>query len=168
MSELLKVSEVAQILGLNPQTVYRKCKRGEIPFLRFGGTIRFDPTVISSRLEEASPDSLQKKYSHKMVDETQALPGFLSRLFWDVEMSELCSDDRLVVERILESGDLPDIVWLFAAVSRERLHKFVKQYGIKRLSKKNFSFWQKMLFPNDEPIATTRGATKALGEARWR
>ncbi len=39
--DLMTVSEVADYLRLNPQTVYRKAKAGELPALRIGRAIRF-------------------------------------------------------------------------------------------------------------------------------
>jgi excisionase family DNA binding protein len=39
--EVLTVSEVAEYLRVNPQTVYRKAKVGELPALRIGRAIRF-------------------------------------------------------------------------------------------------------------------------------
>ena len=40
-NEVMTVSEVADYLRLNPQTVYRKAKAGELPALRIGRAIRF-------------------------------------------------------------------------------------------------------------------------------
>lgn len=38
---LYKASELAEILGLNVQTIYRKADRGEIEDFRIGNTRRF-------------------------------------------------------------------------------------------------------------------------------
>ncbi|MBI3318125.1 MAG: helix-turn-helix domain-containing protein [Candidatus Omnitrophica bacterium] len=40
-AEVMTVSEVAEYLRVNPQTVYRKTKAGELPALRIGRAIRF-------------------------------------------------------------------------------------------------------------------------------
>ena len=40
-NDVMTVSEVADYLRLNPQTVYRKAKAGELPALRIGRAIRF-------------------------------------------------------------------------------------------------------------------------------
>ena len=39
--EVMTVFEVAQYLRVNPQTVYRKAKAGEMPAVRIGRAIRF-------------------------------------------------------------------------------------------------------------------------------
>ena len=39
--EVMTVSEVAEYLRVNPQTVYRKAKVGELPAVRIGRAIRF-------------------------------------------------------------------------------------------------------------------------------
>ena len=41
MNDVLTVSEVAEYLRVNPQTVYRKAKAGELPVVRIGRAIRF-------------------------------------------------------------------------------------------------------------------------------
>ena len=41
MTEVMTVSEVADYLRVNPQTVYRKAKLGELPAMRIGRAIRF-------------------------------------------------------------------------------------------------------------------------------
>ena len=41
MSEIMTVTEVAEYLRVNPQTVYRKAKAGELPAVRIGRAIRF-------------------------------------------------------------------------------------------------------------------------------
>ena len=45
--EFLTVEQVALIAQYDPQTVYRKAKRGEIPGLkRFGRSLRFKSSVV--------------------------------------------------------------------------------------------------------------------------
>ena len=41
VAEVMTVSEVAVYLRVNPQTVYRKAKAGELPAVRIGRAIRF-------------------------------------------------------------------------------------------------------------------------------
>ena len=40
-TEVMTVLEVAQYLRVNPQTVYRKAKAGQLPAVRIGRAIRF-------------------------------------------------------------------------------------------------------------------------------
>ncbi|MBI1953659.1 MAG: helix-turn-helix domain-containing protein [Candidatus Omnitrophica bacterium] len=53
--EVLTVSEVAEYLRVNPQTVYRKAKVGELPALRIGRAIRFRKSQLDDwfRTEQA-------------------------------------------------------------------------------------------------------------------
>lgn len=44
--EVMTVSEVAEYLRVNPQTVYRKAKVGELPAVRIGRAIRFRRTEL--------------------------------------------------------------------------------------------------------------------------
>ena len=51
LSEVLTVSEVAEYLRVNPQTVYRKAKAGELPAVRIGRAIRFRRTELEEWLK---------------------------------------------------------------------------------------------------------------------
>jgi excisionase family DNA binding protein len=46
----MTVTEVAQLLQVSEQTLYRYAQRGLIPVLRFGDVVRFDPTQIADWL----------------------------------------------------------------------------------------------------------------------
>ncbi len=46
LNDVMTVSEVAVYLRVNPQTVYRKAKAGEMPALRIGRAIRFRKTEL--------------------------------------------------------------------------------------------------------------------------
>ncbi len=51
LGEILTVAEVAEYLRINPQTVYRKAKAGEIPAMRIGRAIRFRRTELDAWLK---------------------------------------------------------------------------------------------------------------------
>lgn len=44
--QLLKVSDVAARLGVTQATVYNWIHAGRIPFVRFAGTYRFEPSDV--------------------------------------------------------------------------------------------------------------------------
>ena len=50
MYEVMTAGQLAQYLQLDEQTVYRKVKRGEIPAVRIGKTLRFKKDLIDSWL----------------------------------------------------------------------------------------------------------------------
>ena len=53
--ELLTVEQLALLSQYNPQTIYRKAQRGEIPgLIRFGRGIRFKRAVVLAWAQEAS------------------------------------------------------------------------------------------------------------------
>lgn len=52
VADVMTVSEVAQYLRVNPQTVYRKAKAGELPALRIGRAIRFRKTELDASLKK--------------------------------------------------------------------------------------------------------------------
>ena len=49
-SELLRVAEVAKLLGLCRATIYRLVERGELPAFRIGNSIRLHPQELNDRL----------------------------------------------------------------------------------------------------------------------
>lgn len=54
MSTVMTVGEMSRYLKLNPQTVYRKARAGEIPAVKLGGTLRFVREVVDDWLRAAS------------------------------------------------------------------------------------------------------------------
>jgi excisionase family DNA binding protein len=48
----LKVSEVAEVLGVTPQHIYKMAACGEIPSFRVSGAVRFDPGDIGEWLKK--------------------------------------------------------------------------------------------------------------------
>ena len=54
MNRLLSATELAKYLGLEPVTVRRKAKRGEIPSIRIGNRLRFDIKQIDRWLLKTS------------------------------------------------------------------------------------------------------------------
>jgi len=54
VSEVMTVEELAAYLKLDPNTIYRKFRKGEIPGVRIGKTIRFKKDVIDSWLRRMS------------------------------------------------------------------------------------------------------------------
>jgi excisionase family DNA binding protein len=53
-SEVMTVEELAEYLKLDPQTIYRRFRRGQLPGVRIGKAIRFKRDVIDSWLRVES------------------------------------------------------------------------------------------------------------------
>ncbi|HXM11641.1 MAG TPA: helix-turn-helix domain-containing protein [Terriglobales bacterium] len=54
MKSCLTVKNLAGLLGVHPQALYRQTHLGLIPHLRIGGMIRFDPKVTAKWLRDRS------------------------------------------------------------------------------------------------------------------
>lgn len=54
MSTVMTTEELSRYLKLNPQTVYRKARAGEIPAVKMGGTLRFVREVVDDWIRAAS------------------------------------------------------------------------------------------------------------------
>lgn len=68
----------------------------------------------------------------------------LKRLFWDYNFNDVISnfDNDVVIERILELGDIEDFLILKEKVPKEKIISFLKRKGEKHLSKISFNFWK--------------------------
>ncbi len=53
-TEIMTAEELAEYLKLDPQTIYRKFRRGELPGVRIGKAIRFKRDVIDAWLRVMS------------------------------------------------------------------------------------------------------------------
>lgn len=53
-TEIMTVEELAEYLKLDPQTIYRRFRRGELPGVRIGRAIRFRRDVIEGWMRAAS------------------------------------------------------------------------------------------------------------------
>jgi excisionase family DNA binding protein len=47
----LKVTEIAGLLGVTPQHIYKMAARGSIPSFRISGSVRFDPDEVAAWLQ---------------------------------------------------------------------------------------------------------------------
>ena len=52
--KLLRVSEVAEQLRVNPQTAYRWIREGTLPAVRVGGTVRVPTRMLVDRLRRGA------------------------------------------------------------------------------------------------------------------
>jgi excisionase family DNA binding protein len=55
---LLKVSEAAQYLGLEVDTVYRKARLREVPSVKVGRALRFDVNALERYIEQHSIETI--------------------------------------------------------------------------------------------------------------
>jgi excisionase family DNA binding protein len=53
-SDVMTVEELAEYLKLNPQTIYRRFRKGELPGVKIGKAIRFKRDVIDGWLRASS------------------------------------------------------------------------------------------------------------------
>jgi excisionase family DNA binding protein len=70
-TDIMTVEELADYLKLDPQTIYRRFRRGELPGVRIGRAIRFRRDVIEGWLRAASYgwDSQQRAELRKWAGE---------------------------------------------------------------------------------------------------
>ena len=45
---LMTIEEVADFLQVKKNTIYKKIQRGQIPYIKMGGLLRFDPQQIEA------------------------------------------------------------------------------------------------------------------------
>jgi len=59
-SKLLDADQVAEVIGMRVDYVYALCRRGQIPHLRFGRTLRFRPEAIDDWLRASEHGSMRR------------------------------------------------------------------------------------------------------------
>ena len=60
MHKIMTVGEVAQYLGVVPDTVYRKARRGEIPAVKMGKIWRFPKEALDKWLNDTALNAVKK------------------------------------------------------------------------------------------------------------
>ena len=63
-SSALKVNELANILQVTPQHIYRLASQGLIPCFRIEGAIRLDPQELAISLKSKQPKTIRSVRSH--------------------------------------------------------------------------------------------------------
>lgn len=63
-SSALKVNELANILQVTPQHIYRLASQGLIPCFRIEGAIRLDPQELAIWLKNKQPKAVRSVRSH--------------------------------------------------------------------------------------------------------
>ena len=81
------------------------------------------------------------------------VPLEFHELFWDCRPETLDTDRQapFVIERLLEYGSLAAARWVLATYGRERLATFLRERGVRTLSRKTLSFWTLLLGVEGEP-----------------
>ena len=59
-NKVMTVTEVAQYLGVVPDTIYRKARRGEIPAVKMGKIWRFPKEALDKWLNDTALNSIKK------------------------------------------------------------------------------------------------------------
>lgn len=79
--------------------------------------------------------------------ESRIIPPTLTRYFQEyrVEDLDLERDADLIIERTLEFGTQDELRWLFATYGTGRIQDFVRRRGFRRLSRRAFTFWLRVL-----------------------
>ena len=61
MKKIMNVGEVADYLGVVPDTVYRKARRGEIPAVKMGKIWRFPKDALDKWLNDTALNAVNQK-----------------------------------------------------------------------------------------------------------
>lgn len=56
--KLMKIKDVAELIGTHPGSVYKLIYERKIPFIKIGGRVRFDPSKISAWISKNSYDNI--------------------------------------------------------------------------------------------------------------
>ncbi len=75
------------------------------------------------------------------------LPPDLHHLFWDCRPESLDTETHapFILGRILEYGSLAAVRWALRTYGTQRLERFLRERGVRALSRKTLSFWTLLL-----------------------
>ncbi len=60
VTRIMNVDEVARYLGVVPDTIYRKARRGEIPAVKMGKMWRFPKETLDKWLNDSALETVKK------------------------------------------------------------------------------------------------------------
>ena len=60
VTRIMNVDQVARYLGVVPDTIYRKARRGEIPAVKMGKVWRFPKETLDKWLNDAALETVKK------------------------------------------------------------------------------------------------------------
>jgi len=60
VTRIMNVDEVARYLGVVPDTIYRKARRGEIPAVKMGKVWRFPKETLDKWLNDAALEMVKR------------------------------------------------------------------------------------------------------------
>ena len=58
---LIKIKEVAEMMAMNPTSIYKLVYRKAIPYIKIGGALRFDRDKIIAWINQNSYDMINPK-----------------------------------------------------------------------------------------------------------
>ena len=58
---LMTIEEVAEFLQVKKNTIYKKIQRGQIPYIKMGGLLRFDPQQIEAFVRSQTIEPFRSK-----------------------------------------------------------------------------------------------------------
>ncbi len=81
------------------------------------------------------------------------VPSEFHDLFWDCRPETLDLDRHapFILERLLEYGSLASARWALDTYGTEELKTFLRERGVRTLSRKTLSFWTLLLGLEGEP-----------------
>jgi hypothetical protein len=93
------------------------------------------------------------RVGHAIFRDALNVPLEFHDLFWDCRPETLDVDRHapFVLERLLEYGSLASARWALDTYGTERLTTFLRERGIRTLSRKTLSFWTLLLGLEGEP-----------------
>ena len=95
------------------------------------------------------------------------LPPSLLPLLWDCrpDCIDVETHAPLIIERTLEYGSLAAVRWAVATYGPERIKGFLRDLGVRTLSRKTLRFWTMLLGIEDEACFET--SSLARRRAFW-
>lgn len=92
-----------------------------------------------------------------------SLPSHLHDLFWDCSPETLDTEAHapFILERVLEYGSFRAARWALETYGAERLSRFLRERGVRTLSRKTLSLWTLLLGLEGEACFAASSLTRS-------
>ncbi len=95
------------------------------------------------------------------------LSNNIEKLLWDSNKESLNTHQVILIERILNYGDVEDFKWLLNNFEKDLIVNFINTQGKKRLNRKSYHFWSNYFGTQYSMEHSSKSTTLTFGEDRW-
>jgi hypothetical protein len=100
----------------------------------------------------------------KTTSAPNGLPISMAWLFPEYRFESMDTEthESVIIERILERGTWPELLWLFERYGEDRIAGWLRRHGFRLLSRRSFALWRLVLGIEEYVAPTWAVEAKAM------